>query len=439
MARRGGAFAVTIRIAPPVWRLSTSGSGHENTPLAYIDMTHTDFQLAQTITDDGSVSAMTFARTQFMDLDESSIGRIAQATEEIWQSQNRVVAEFIAIGARLVHIDGIIMGSLTRTLGDETVARKRGSAMLSSYASTVLRMTDSRVALYINIYRKFANNSRAITNLTLGEMKILARKDITDDEVDKVIEHKLKTDSFKREDIRPIIEKLRKTEEDLTNTGLQLQVTQEELNENLNNNRDLEAQIRTLAAQLTVSQEEVANRQRAMDEAQLQVTRSSSTVSTLQQEIDRLTRERNALAARVESGQPAAVKETVEVHVLPPGLQTLDDALQEANRRLEAANEDVKRKQDELDRLNLEIAQQQDDINSSADARAKMITLVADIESVAHKYQSAQLTAIFANASAECRPILEGLAGVLTKFLGEVNAALATTETTNRVSRRTRT
>ncbi|MCC5307803.1 hypothetical protein, partial [Staphylococcus aureus] len=93
-----------------------------------------------------------------------------------------------------------------------TVARKRGSAMLSSYASTVLRMTDSRVALYINIYRKFANNSRAITNLTLGEMKILARKDITDDEVDKVIEHKLKTDSFKREDIRPIIEKLRKTE-----------------------------------------------------------------------------------------------------------------------------------------------------------------------------------------------------------------------------------
>ncbi|WP_273793964.1 hypothetical protein, partial [Brucella anthropi] len=83
---------------------------------------------------------------------------------------------------------------------------------------------------------------------------------------------------FKREDIRPIIEKLRKTEEDLTNTGLQLQVTQEELNENLNNNRDLEAQIRTLAAQLTVSQEEVANRQRAMDEAQLQVTRSSSTV-----------------------------------------------------------------------------------------------------------------------------------------------------------------
>lgn len=266
--------------------------------------------------------------------------------------------------------------SLTRTLGDETVARKRGSAMLSSYASTVLRMTDSRVALYINIYRKFANNSRAITNLTLGEMKILARKDITDDEVDKVIEHKLKTDSFKREDIRPIIEKLRKTEEDLTNTGLQLQVTQEELNENLNNNRDLEAQIRTLAAQLTVSQEEVANRQRAMDEAQLQVTRSSSTVSTLQQEIDRLTRERNALAARAESGQPAAVKETVEVHVLPPGLQTLDDALQEANRRLEAANEDVKRKQDELDRLNLEIAQQQDDINSSADARAKMITLV---------------------------------------------------------------
>ncbi|WP_204320012.1 hypothetical protein, partial [Klebsiella pneumoniae] len=70
---------------------------------------------------------------------------------------------------------------------------------------------------------------------------------------------------------------------------------------------------------------------------------------------------------------------------------------------------------------------------------AKMITLVADIESVAHKYQSAQLTAIFANASDECRPILEGLAGVLTKFLGEVNAALATTETTNRVSRRTRT
>ncbi|TDM20045.1 hypothetical protein ETI02_11735, partial [Macrococcoides canis] len=128
--------------------------------------------------------------------------------------------------------------------------------------------------------------------------------------------------------------------------------------------------------------------------------------------------------ARAESGQPAAVKETVEVHVLPPGLQTLDDALQEANRRLEAANEDVKRKQDELDRLNLEIAQQQDDINSSADARAKMITLVAVIESVAHKYQSAQLTAIFANASAECRPILEGLAGVLTKFLGEVNAAL---------------
>lgn len=401
-------------------------------------MTHMDFQLAQTIPDDSSVSAMTLARTQFMDLDDSSIGRIAQATEEIWQSQNRVVAEFIAIGARLVHIDGIIMGSLTRTLGDEKMARKRGSAMLSSYAATVLRMTDSRVALYTNVYRKFANNSFAITNLTLGEMAILARKDITDDEVEKVIEHKLKTDSFKREDIRPIIEKLRKTEEDLTNTSLQLQVTQEELNENLNNNRDLEAQIRTLAAQLTASQDELTNRQRAMDEAQLQVTVSSSTVSTLQQEIDRITRERNALAAKAESGQPAAAKETVEVPVLPAGLKTLDDALQEANRRLEAANDDLNRKRDELAQLDSEISKQQASINSSAEARQKMVTLLADIESVAHKYQSAQLSAIFSNGSAECRPILEGLAGVLTKFLGEVNAALSTTETSNRVSQRAR-
>ncbi|MGC8213242.1 hypothetical protein [Ralstonia pseudosolanacearum] len=401
-------------------------------------MTHMDFQLAQTIPDDGSVSAMALARTQFMDLDDSSIGRIAQATEEIWQSQNRVVAEFIAIGARLVHIDGIIMGSLTRTLGDEKMARRRGSAMLSSYATTALRMTDSRVALYTNVYRRFANNSFAITNLTLGEMQVLTRKDITDDEVEKVIEHKLKTESFKREDIRSIIEKLRKTEEDLTNTSLQLQVTQEELNENLNNNSDLEAQIRTLAAQLTASQEELTNRQRAMDEAQLQVTRSSSTVSTLQQEIDRITRERNALATKAENAQPVAVKEPVEVHVLPPGLQTLDDALQEANRRLEAANEDLKRKRDELAQLDEEISKQQADINSSAEARQKMVTLLADIESVAHKYQSAQLSAIFSNGSAECRPILEGLAGVLTKFLGEVNAALATTETTNRVPRRAR-
>lgn len=401
-------------------------------------MTHMDFQIAQTIPDDGSVSAMAQARAQFMDLDESSIGRIAQATEEIWQSQNRVVAEFIAIGARLVHIDGIIMGSLRRTLSDEKMARKRGSALLSSYATTVLRMTDSRVALYTNVYRKFANNSLAITNLTLGEMAILARKDITDDEVETVIEHKLQTDSFKREDIRSIIEKLRKTEEDLTNTSLQLQVTQEELNDNLNSNRDLEAQIRTLAAQLTASQEELANRQRSMDEAQLQVTRSSSTVSTLQQEIDRITRERNALAARAESVQPAAAKETVEVEVLPPGLKSLDDALQQANLRLEAANDDLKRKREELEQLDHAITQQQAEINSSAEARQKMITLLTDIESVAHKYQSAQLSAIFSNGTAECRPILEGLAGVLTKFLGEVNAALATTATSTRVSRRAR-
>ncbi|MDF6931747.1 hypothetical protein NLR33_24935, partial [Escherichia coli] len=141
-----------------------------------------------------------------------------------------------------------------------------------------------------------------------------------------------------------------------------------------------------------------------MDEAQLQVTRSSSTVSTLQQEIDRITRERNALAARAESGQPAAAKETVEVEVLPPGLKSLDDALQQANLRLEAANDDLKRKREELEQLDHAITQQQAEINSSAEARQKMITLLTDIESVAHKYQSAQLSAIFSNGTAECRP-----------------------------------
>ncbi|MDF6651864.1 hypothetical protein NLP75_25050, partial [Escherichia coli] len=124
--------------------------------------------------------------------------------------------------------------------------------------------------------------------------------------------------------------------------------------------------------------------------------------------------------------------------VLPPGLKSLDDALQQANLRLEAANDDLKRKREELEQLDHAITQQQAEINSSAEARQKMITLLTDIESVAHKYQSAQLSAIFSNGTAECRPILEGLAGVLTKFLGEVNAALATTATSTRVSRRAR-
>ncbi|MCK4118383.1 hypothetical protein HFK91_14240 [Ralstonia pseudosolanacearum] len=359
-----------------------------------------------------------------MELDETSIGRIAQATEEIWQSQDRIVTEFIAIGARLNHIDGIIMNALTRSLGNHKLARKRASSMLASYATQGLRMSESLANLYINVYRRFANHSRAVTHLTLGEMAILVRKDITDAEVDEVIDHKLTNDNFKREDIREFIVRLREAQEDKANVALQLKVAQEALNANLDSQRDLETQVRDLRVQLKASQNALDDRQQAINDAHLQVTRSTSAVSALQQAIDRLTRDRNALAAQVEASKSVIVKEAIEVVTLPAGYKTLDDALQAANARLEEANDQLRCKSEEIANLDQQIALQQTELDTTIRARSKLNALLAELEAVSQKYQSAQLAVLFSSGAGEFRDILQGVASVLTKFLGEVNAAL---------------
>nr|WP_315597957.1 hypothetical protein [uncultured Cupriavidus sp.] len=317
-------------------------------------------------------------------VDTAAIGRIVQAAHEIELSRKRILSEHTAIGSRMFQIYHVILTSVQKRLGDTERATREADAMLYAFASKALRISRGSAIKYLQAFHHFSDNADAITFLNLGELTILKRSDITDDEIQRFIDARKADESYSRKDILPYIEWSRKTHQELNTVMATLQAAEDQLNESLERQRDLEAQMRTMREQVNSADAQNLAQKDQLDRSTAALSSQANTVESLQLAVTRLTNDKNALQKSLAESKIREVVKEVPVEVVPPEYKDLTDA----TRQLETTNAQLRDAQQRLNELHTEIEGHETKAADTRNVALRIEGLRADVDEALSKLRN---------------------------------------------------
>jgi hypothetical protein len=321
-------------------------------------------------------------------VDSAAIGRIVQAAQEIELSRRRILSEHTAIGSRMFQIYHAILTSVQKRFGSEERAQSEADALLYAFASKALRISRGSAIKYLQAFHHFSDNADAITFLNLGELTILKRADITEEEVQRFIDARKGDEQYSRKDILPYIEWSRKTHQELNSVMATLQAAEDQLNESLERQRDLEAQMRAMREQANLSDAQKLSQKEQLDRSTAALSSQANTVESLQVLVSRLTSEKTALQRSLAESKIREVVREVRVEVVPPEYKDVADAVIEANRQLDEAKAQLREAQQHLGDLNIQIQGHESKVADSRNTALRIDGLCADVDEALSKLRA---------------------------------------------------
>ncbi|QBY56351.1 hypothetical protein [Cupriavidus oxalaticus] len=321
-------------------------------------------------------------------IDAGAIGRIVQAAQEIELSRKRILAEHTAIGSRLFQIYHSILTCVQKRLGDTPRARQEADDSLYALAVRGMRISRASVIKYLQAFHHFSENHDALTFLNLGELTILKRSDITNDEVQRFIDARKNDESYSRKEILPYIEWTRRTHQDLNHVMATLEAAEEQLNESLERQRDLEAQMRHMREQMNSADALNAAQKEQLDRTSGALTSQQHAMDSLQLSIKRLNDERQALQKALAESKIREVVREVKVEVVPVEYKNLADAVIGESSKLDATKAQVKDAERRLAEVNAELEQHEAKEADSRSLALRIDGLKADLDDALAKLRS---------------------------------------------------
>jgi chromosome segregation ATPase len=188
-----------------------------------------------------------------------------------------------------------------------------------------------------------------------------------------------------------------------------------------------ESESRHLKEQLAINTKALMEKESALAEARSLVSKRSAGFSAMEKdladknaEVKRLTRE---LAAKNQEAPKVETKEVI-VEKMPEALSNLQDALEVALADLRKAETAKVQARREVEELEAQAEAKRADLEASQAVHASLQEVIAAWEPFAGKFSTAQLVVQAAKNPDPYKPALKAMAGMLQKFLSEINAAL---------------
>lgn len=281
--------------------------------------------------------------------------------------------------------------------------------------------------IYMSSYRKFLDETGALSTFNQGEMAILIRSDITLDEVDLLVEEKTKNPKMKRSEIRPFIERLRAKEIEIQDVQNKLELAANELADSTAEHSEKDFEILRLREQITQLKGERQEAEAALSSSKNDLSRANSAFSRLQMAIDETEKEnqrlKEAVAVSNAKGKQGAQPNTVEI--IPPGYASLEDALTAMNDRMSAAKREMDNLLAERTRLEVEVRDAETRLASSRDVHNELTQLLTDFERLISSFSALQLTVQLENKKDMYRPMFEVLAGFANRLSNDLQAYIS--------------
>ncbi|WP_059414487.1 hypothetical protein [Cupriavidus basilensis] len=323
------------------------------------------------------------------EVDSASIGRIVHAAEQISQARDRIRTEYMIIGSHLADIHQTLYIAINKRLDNPTKARAQASRLLNDYASRSLQISKHTAIQYLQVYQRFVNSNEAIEFLNLGELTILKRSDISEEEVQLLVNAKKRHESFSRDEILPFIERYRAASDEVNTLMAALESAKEQLSNGLAQKTELELEIKYLRERATSADTKESEHREALAAAQAALDSQSHTVQSQRVSIDRLRLEKEGAEKAIAEMRVREVVREVKVEVVPSGYKSVSDAIDTARRELAETENQLNVKKQQLNSIASELLDRETTAAEKGRIEIRLAGLKADIDEATMKVRSA--------------------------------------------------
>jgi hypothetical protein len=343
------------------------------------------------------------------------------------ESRDKIVKEFVSLGGNLSISMMQIRNFETARLGDTVAVRRKAATLCFDFFEKSLHIKRGAAYQYMRCHQRFGDNAEALRVFNLGELNMLTGEDVTDRHVATLIAEKLAKPKMTREELRDVLDLLKKQDELIDDKSVQIENMTLLLEESKLSLEISESESHHLREQLTLNSKALVEKENALAEARALVSKRSAGFSAMEKdladknaEVDRLTREYVAKA-----NEPAKIEiKEVTVEKVPEAYVTLSDALDAALADLKKAETAKALAKKEAAALEADVQTKKAELEASKAVQVALQDVIASWEPFAGKFSSAQLAVQASKDPEAFKPTLQAIAATLQKFLGEINAAL---------------
>ncbi|WP_454734067.1 MULTISPECIES: hypothetical protein [Cupriavidus] len=233
------------------------------------------------------------------------------------------------------------------------------------------------------------NSNEAIEFLNLGELTILKRSDISEEEVQLLVNAKKRHESFSRDEILPFIERYRAASDEVNTLMAALESAKEQLSNGLAQKTELELEIKYLRERATSADTKESEHREALAAAQAALDSQSHTVQSQRVSIDRLRLEKEGAEKAIAEMRVREVVREVKVEVVPSGYKSVSDAIDTARRELAETENQLNVKKQQLNSIASELLDRETTAAEKGRIEIRLAGLKADIDEATMKVRSA--------------------------------------------------
>ncbi|MFP3756148.1 hypothetical protein SB751_19825 [Cupriavidus sp. SIMBA_020] len=357
-------------------------------------------------------------------LSDDQFSRLCENIRNIQRTREKIERLLLDMGADLQHVNDLSMEAAINEFGDTRGARMRGWEIFNLMAEEHLGLHPNQAKLYLGLYRRFLSHNGALTKLNIGELMILRSSDYTNEEIDAVIEYKENDPAYRRQNIRDYVAQLRKKHEQVIDVTARLDMATSELATTVQDNADKDIEIRRLTEEVSKLTAERDSDRDALSHVREELTRHNHAQSMQQMRIQDLERESRELQERLSNARANARTETVEVHVVPPGFATLEEALAAKNGELNAARSELAGIEDRRASIEQEIEDRTAILDRRTKAGEALATLVEQFEKTVATFATTQMAVQLDGSIDQFKSTLTILDSIVARLHGDIRAAL---------------
>ncbi|MFM0027489.1 hypothetical protein PQR70_14620 [Paraburkholderia madseniana] len=355
------------------------------------------------------------------------IAKLVEHMIAVSESRSKIVGELVILGGHLQQMMKSAISHHTGKVGNTFQAQKKGASLCFDFFHKALGITRPSARGYIRCHQKFGDDAEAVRVFSYGELNLLSAQDVTDEQIAAIMEKKAANPDLTRADVKELLKTLQRQEEAIGDRDKQLENIQGLLEDN-------KIQLDVTAREANHLKEQLAAHERHLDEKEkslanlreLLTTRTSG-YGSMEKELADRTKQLAELTAEHTALRQAKPKvETVEVPVerLPEPYKNVSEAVASALSELKDVEERKSSLEDEIAALNSAIASKQAEIEAGTAVRRALDDLTATWADVAGKMATVQLAVQASSEPEQYNPTLEALAGMLRKYVAEIEAAL---------------
>jgi hypothetical protein len=361
---------------------------------------------------------------------EETADLIAQLVEDmiaVAESRSKVVSELVVLGGRLQRMMKQIITHHTGKVGDNWKARRKAASLAFSFFEETMQITRPSAYGYIRCHQKFADNAEAIKMFSYGELNLLAAQDVTDEQVNEVLQQKTETPEMSRADIKKLLKTLQAKEEALADRDHHLQNV-EGLLADSKLALDVSHRENTRLMEAIATQERgIAEHERSIASLSELLAKKTAGYPALEKELADKKKELSTLTAEfsaLQSAPPKVQHVEVPVEKVPEAYKNLEEAITGAMAQLTQLTSQKEGLQAEMDEMKASVAAKEAELKAGIAVKDALDDLLSSWGEVAGKMATVQL-AVQASANPEqFNPTLEALAATMRKYVAEIEAAV---------------